>query len=276
MAEASVTIDRQRVERAFEDIVCENRVLLTIVFPIVGAVVLLASAESILPALLSFNPFLVLIGVVAMQGPLIAGLLPLVDRKTATALIALTVYAYGIEYVGVTTGVPYGQFTYGVSLGPLLFEKLPLGLPIFFIPIVVNSYLLCLLFLDDYTDRALIWSSIVAVLGMDLVLDPAAVALGFWTYGGGPYYGVPLSNYLGWLISATVTVMIVNWGFERTDVLRRLHQCEFILDTLVGFIIFWGIVNIFFGNLVPLAITGLFGLGVLKAGRYPYLGRCMK
>lgn len=270
MAEASMTIDRQRVERAFDDIVRENRILLAIIFPIIGAIVLLASAESMLPAVLSFNPLLVLIGVVAMQVPLIAGLLPLVDRSAAAALVALTLYAYGIEYVGVTTGVPYGQFSYGVSLGPLLFEKFPLGLPIFFIPIVMNSYLLCLLFLDDYTDRALVWSAIVTVLGMDLVLDPAAVALGFWSYGGGTYYGVPLSNYLGWIVSATISVAVVNWGFRQTNVLRRLKRCEFILDTLVSFVVLWGMVNIYFGNLVPLAITGLFALGLLKAGRCDY------
>lgn len=270
MAEASVTIDRQRVERAFDAIVRENRVLFAIVFPIVGAVVLLASAESMLPALLSFNPSLILIGVVAMRLPLIAGLLPLIDRKATSALVVLTAYAYGIEYIGVTTGVPYGQFSYGVDLGFLLFGKIPLGLPVFFLPLVANSYLLCLLLLDDHLNRALIWSSIIAVLGMDLVLDPAAVALGFWMYDSGLYYGVPISNYLGWIVSATIAVTIFNWGFEQTAVHKRLQQCEFMLDNFVAFVILWGSVNAYFGNLVPVAIAGLFGLGLVKADRFDY------
>lgn len=272
MAEASVTIDRQRIEGAFDDIIRENRVLLAIVFPIVGAVLLIASAESLLPAVLTANPLFILIGVVAMRLPLLAGLLPLIKQKTAVALVTLTAYAYGIEYVGVTTGVPYGQFSYGVNLGPLLFGKIPLALPIFFVPLVVNSYLLCLLLLDTHADHALVrWPVVIAtVVGMDLVLDPGAVALGFWSYGGGLYYGVPISNYLGWIISAIIAVIVFDWGFERTALFKRLQQCEFMLDSLVNFVIFWGIVNAYFGNLVPLAIAGVFGFGLIRADRLDY------
>lgn len=272
MAEASMTIDRQRIERTFDDIIRDNRVLFALVFPIVGAITLVASAESVLPAVLAFNPVFILLGVIAMRLPLIAGLLPLIDRTAATALIALTAYAYGIEYVGTTTGIPYGQFSYGVSLGPMLFGKIPLALPVFFVPLVVNSYLLCLLFLDDHTDRTIVRRLVVvaAVLGMDLILDPAAVALGFWTYGGGLYYGVPLSNFVGWIVSATIAVTVFDWGFEWMSVFERLQRCEFMLDSLVSFVIFWGIVNAYFGNLVPLAIAGLFGLGLVKADRVDY------
>ncbi|UPM44216.1 bisanhydrobacterioruberin hydratase [Halocatena salina] len=268
MAEVSPTFNRQRVERAFDAMVRENRSLFGIVVPTVGVAMLLASTESILPALLSFDSSLILIGVVAMRLPLIAGLLPLIDRKAATALVVLAVYSYGIEYVGITTGVPYGQFSYGVDLGPLLFSKVPLGLPIFFIPIVANCCLLWLLLLDERPDRTFIWSSIIAVIGMDLILDPAAVALGFWSYSGGLYYGVPISNYLGWIVSATVAVVIFNWGFEQTAVLERLHHCEFMLDSLTAFVIFWGTINAYLGHLLPVAITGLFGLGLMKVDRF--------
>ncbi|RRJ34210.1 bisanhydrobacterioruberin hydratase [Halocatena pleomorpha] len=267
MAEASVTLNRQRVERAFDSMVRENRALFGVVVPTVGAVMLLASFESVLPVLLPFDSSLILIGVVAMRLPLIAGLLPLIDRKAATALILLTVYAYGIEYVGITTGVPYGQFSYDVGLEPLLFGEVPLGLPIFFIPIVANCCLLLLLLLDGRFGRTLILSSIIAVIGMDLVLDPAAVALGFWSYSGGLYHGVPVSNYLGWTVSATIAVVIFNWGFEQSAVLNRLHQCEFMLDSLTAFIIFWGAVNAYFGYLLPVGITGLFALGLVTADR---------
>jgi putative membrane protein len=275
MAEASVMIDRQRIEGVFDDIVRENRDLFALVFPIAGAVVLIASAESVLPTVVSFNPFFILIGVIGMRLPLIAGLLPRIDRTAATALIALTAYAYTIEYVGTTTGIPYGQFSYGIALGPMLFGKIPLALPIFFVPLVVNSYLLCLLLLDDHADRAIVRRPVVvtAVLGMDLVLDPAAVALGFWTYGGGLYYDVPLSNFVGWIVSAAIAVTIFDWGFERTTLFERLQQCEFMLDSLVSFVVFWGIVNAYFGNLVPLAIAGLFGLGLVKADRIDYTVR---
>ncbi|WP_248904983.1 bisanhydrobacterioruberin hydratase [Halocatena marina] len=269
---ADITFDRQRAEQAFDEFVRENRVLFAIVFPLVGAILLLASTESMLPPVLSFNPLLVLVGVVAMRLPLIAGLVTLVNRKAASALVILTAYAYSIEYIGVSTGVPYGSFSYSVGLGPLLFEKIPLGLPIFFLPLVVNSYLLCLLLFGERAERGLFRRSvaIITVVLMDLVLDPGAVGLGFWTYGGGQYYGVPLSNYFGWLVSATIAVTIFDWGFELADIRKRLQQCEFMLDTLVSFVILWGIVNIYFGNLVPVVLAGLLGLGLMKADRVDY------
>src|SRR5690606_29493557 len=43
----------------------------------------------------------------------------------------------------------------------------------------------------------------------DLILDPVAVKLGFWTWQNpGLYYGIPLQNYFGWLISAIISTMI--------------------------------------------------------------------
>jgi len=35
---------------------------------------------------------------------------------------------------------------------------------------------------------------IVAVITLDLILDPGAVAINFWNYGSGLYYGVPVST----------------------------------------------------------------------------------
>lgn len=99
-------------------------------------------------------------------------------------------------------------------------------------------------------------------------LDPAAVALGFWTYGGGSYYGVPLSNFVGWIVSATITVSVFDWDFELTAVRTRLQQCDFMLDTLVSFVILWGVVNAYFGNLVPVAIAELFGVRLLKSNHF--------
>jgi len=234
---------REAVERRLEELVAANRFEIAVVFPAVGAVLLLASAWGLLPAPLAFNPYLVLFGVLVMRLPLVAGLLPLVGRRAAAALVALTAYAYGIELVGVATGWPYGNFEYLVDLGPMLLGDVPLGLPVFFLPLVVNSYLLVLLLLGPRAARAAVRLPAVAalVLWMDVVLDPGAVALGFWVYdAAGAYYGVPLSNYLGWVLSAAVSVAILDWGFDRGALRERLATCSFLLDDLVSFVVLWG------------------------------------
>jgi len=262
--------DRPAIETWLDGVVRANRFTIAVVFPVTGAALLLASAWGWLPPPLAFNPALVLVGVAVMRLPLVAGVAPLLDRKAGAALAALTAYAYGIEYLGVTTGWPYGAFEYGVSLGPML-GGVPLGLPVFFFPLVLNSYLLCLLLLGDLARPAWVRLPVVVatVVAVDLVLDPGAVALGFWTYdAGGAYYGVPWSNYAGWVLSATVAVAAFDWGLDRDALTARLAETEFMLDDMVSFVVLWGAVNAAFGNWLALGLAGLFGLGLLLTDRF--------
>ncbi|MFB6178807.1 MAG: bisanhydrobacterioruberin hydratase [Halorientalis sp.] len=267
------TVTRERFEAQFDALVRENRFLIAVVFPAMGAVLLVASAKALLPGPLTFNPYLILFGTLVMRLPLVAGVTPLTDRRALVAMATLTLYSYGIEYVGTTTGWPYGSFSYGIDLGPMLLGKVPLGLPVFFFPLVLNSYLLCLLLLGD---RARQWfvrlpAVVVAVVAVDLVLDPGAVSLGFWGYAaGGSYYGVPWSNYLGWVLSATVAVGLLDVAFDRTALLSRVQSCEFMLDDLVSFVILWGAINTYFANWVPVAVAGLFFLGLVKIDRFDF------
>jgi len=136
-----------------ENLVRENRFTISVVFPLFGAITLLASAEGLLPDILSYNPYFIIFGTLVMRLPLIAGLEPLLDKKALGGLGLLTLYSYFIEIVGVETGFPYGQFQYGIELGPMILGKIPLGLPVFFIPLVVNAYLLILLLFPGRTEK---------------------------------------------------------------------------------------------------------------------------
>ena len=140
------SLDRREVERWLSTLVRENRFTVAVVFPLVGAALFVASHEGWLPAWLAMNPLLVLFGTAVMRLPLVAGLAPLVDRRAGIGLFAVAAYSYAVEYVGVHYGVPYGEFSYQLELGPMV-GGVPIGLPIFFLPLVVNSYLLVLLLL---------------------------------------------------------------------------------------------------------------------------------
>ena len=257
-------------EARLDRLVRENRFTISVFFPLNGAVLLVASAEGLLPQPLSFNPLLVLLGTVVMRLPLLVGTLPLVGRRAAAGVAGLAAYAYAIEYVGVRTGLPYGEFYYGVALGPTV-AGIPVGLPVFFLPLVMNGYLLCLLLLGPQARRAAVRLPVVvaAVVVMDLVLDPGAVALGFWVYpGGGPVYGVPLQNFAGWVLSATVAVAVLDRVFDRAGLLDRLADCEFMLDDLVSFVVLWAAVNAWFGNWGAVAVAGAFGAGLVRTERF--------
>jgi len=271
---ASVEVPgRARLERRLDDVVEENRFTIAVVFPALGAVTLLASAEALLPGPLNFNPYFLLFGVAVMRLPLVAGVAPLLTRRAATGLLALCGYTYAVEFVGVLTGYPYGHFEYGVDLGPMINGQIPAALPLFFLPLVLNAYLLCLLLLGRRAGRSAVRLPVVvlAVIGMDLALDPAAVSIGFWAYdSGGRYYGVPWMNYAGWVLSATVAVALLDRSLDRDGVLSRLERCRFMLDDLVSFVVLWGVVNAYFGNWIPAVLAAGFGYGLWRTDRFDF------
>ena len=269
-------MDRAGIERGLEGFVLDNRFTIAVVVPLVGAVVLVASAEGRLPLVVAFAPLLLLAGTVVMRLPLLVGLLPIVDRRVGLIGLGAVAYVYAIEATGLATGWPYGEFSYGIDLGPMV-GGVPLGLPLFFLPLVVDAYLFAVVVLGPRSRRRAVRvpAAIATVLAVDLVLDPAAVALGFWAYAdGGAYYGVPASNFAGWLLSAAVVVTAIEAAFPVERLLDRLDSCEFVLDDLVSFVLLWGVVNAAYGHWVPVAITLAVAFALYRADRLgPLAGR---
>jgi putative membrane protein len=265
--------NRERLETRLDALVRDNRFTIAVVFPVIGAVTLVASALDLLPPVLAYNPFLVLFGTLVMRLPLFAGLLPVTDQRAALSVVLVSGYAYAIEYVGVKTGLPYGTFEYAVDLGPMLLGAVPVGLPVFFIPLVLNSYLLVLLLLGDRAESRSLrtLATLATVLLVDLVLDPAAVAIEFWAYQPpGAYYGVPASNYAGWVLSGTVAVVAFDLGFDRERVLERLQACEFALDDMVSFVLLWGGINALFLQAIPVGVAALLFAGLVWTDRFDF------
>jgi bisanhydrobacterioruberin hydratase len=169
-------------------------------------------------------------------------------RQAALSLIALSAFGYAIEAIGVFTGFPYGTFYYGDALGEKALGLVPYLLPVSYTPLVIgavaaswnNSLELNYRFL-------LIFRSALLLTLIDGVLDPGAASLGFWVWpDGGAYYGVPPSNYAGWLLSgALATAVLFAAGRWRTTPLPGL------LDSAIVALVFWTGVAAFSGLAVP-------------------------
>ena len=129
------------------------------------------------------------------------------NRKGLIVIIILSILPVLIEGFAVWTGFPYGGFEYGSRLGWLLFGLVPPTVSFAYLPI-----LLCSLYVaSQYTKKIALFSLIAAIFNLlvDLVIDPAAVHIGFWSYTyGGLYFRVPLSNFLGWLVTGAIYAAI--------------------------------------------------------------------
>ncbi len=268
-------MDRREIEAQLETVVRNNRATIAITFPLVGVALLVAGSEGWIPRWLAFHPYLMVSAAAIMALPLVAGILPVIDRRAGVGLAALVGFAWGIELLGVNTGIPYGAFEYQVALGPMLFGDIPLALPVFYFPILLNSYLLGVLALGQYAERLTIRYPVVVgfVLLLDFILDPGALQLGFWTWEHpGAYYGVPLSNFAGWILSGSIAVGVIHFTFDHEQIITRLREVGFFLDDLINFLLFWGLVNLYFGNLVPVALAVAILIGLFRVSWFDFAG----
>lgn len=124
----------------------------------------------------------------------------------------LGVLALSIETLAIITGFPYGHFGYSDLLGYRLFGYAPWTVAIAWTPLVLAAYAIVRSTIGSAIMR--IASTAVILVIFDLVLDPGAVKLGFWRYeGGGIFYGVPVSNFLGWLFSGAIAGIVLEVYF---------------------------------------------------------------
>lgn len=126
-----------------------------------------------------------------------------------------------MENIGVLTGFPFGHYHYTDVLGPKLFLVPLLIGPAYFgtgyLSWVLATVLLCT---DQRRDRlpTFVVPVIAAfiMVGWDLCFDPAASTIAhmwIWENGGG-YFGVPLTNFLGWYL--TVYIFLQLFAFCRS------------------------------------------------------------
>ena len=116
------------------------------------------------------------------------------------------------ELCGVHTGFPFGIYTYGNRLGPLLF-----GVPLL-IPLAwsMMSYpaLLASRRLSKSSTGAVVLGAL-AMAGWDLFLDPQMVSEGHWTWtDSGPslpgIHGIPLQNFVGWFFVSLLMMLALD------------------------------------------------------------------
>jgi isopentenyl-diphosphate delta-isomerase len=179
-------------------------------------------------------------------------------RDGITLFALLGVAAVLIEISAITTGFPYGHFGYSEHLGYKLFAVVPWTVAFAWPPLLLAAYALAANATRSRLTRIVITT--LALLIFDVVLDPGAVMLGFWKYADtGSFYGVPLSNFLGWLVSGFLGAVILEIILAR---LRPLLPVPIQLSASAFFIIcFWTAFAAFAGMIAP----ALIGVAVLVA-----------
>lgn len=125
-------------------------------------------------------------------------------------LVLSGLLAVGFEYLWVQTCFPYGCFSYGDVLGMKLLDTVPWTVFVWWTPLIIGVYALLRKYFQNKWLIITLWAVLLTLI--DMVLDPSAVLLGFWSFtNGGRYYNVPRSNFGGWLISGSVGMTLATF-----------------------------------------------------------------
>jgi putative membrane protein len=128
------------------------------------------------------------------------------------------------EVISVKYGYIYGQYYYN---SPFFFGLVAFTIPFLWAVVIYSGYTITNLFLFGFggskpkkTDRLWYFICILVLtsaigglmaLNLDMFVDPVTVSAPVpdWTWiGGGPYFGIPISNFIGWFLVAGLAILL--------------------------------------------------------------------
>jgi uncharacterized membrane protein len=150
------------------------------------------------------------------------------------ALLVISLVVSNImENASILTGFPFGHYYYTAAFGPKLFN-VPLVIGVTYFSIGYLAWTLSTILVGNVRRYSSAFQILVTPLiaafmmtSWDLALDPIASTINhdwIWEQGGG-YFGVPLTNYLGWFFTVFLFLLFfaLYLRFRRSDS-RETHN----------------------------------------------------
>ncbi len=157
----------------------------------------------------------------------LAGVLHAASRFGTRRAATLAVVAFGValtaELTGTATGYPFGPYSYTPLLGYRIGGLVPFNIPtswfyMLYCSLAITGRLLT-------TRKAWTWALVggLVLTAWDVSMDPAMVKTGHWlwhldatapdvlhrVFVSDAFYGMPLSNWLGWLLTGVIIARLM-------------------------------------------------------------------
>jgi putative membrane protein len=144
-------------------------------------------------------------------------------RRTAMFFAISAIVSYVLEEVGVRSGLVFGAYHYSDMLGAKL-GHVPILIPLAWFMMIYPSWMVARALLRGLDQESLAGNTARAVVAAcvmtawDTVMDPGMAAAGNWVWEkGGAYFGVPMHNYFGWLLTTFLVYWIAGFLWQRLD-----------------------------------------------------------
>ncbi len=160
-------------------------------------------------------------------------------RAVATAG-GVVVLAWLVEFSGSRTGYPFGGYVYTERLRPQI-GHVPIAVPLAWLMMLPPSWAVSEAVLGTSSGPAFVLLAAAAFTAWDLFLDPQMVTWGFWRWERrGGYFGVPISNYLGWFVVAALMTAVLQPPAMPVHALLVIYGVTWILQTIAQ-LVFWNL-----------------------------------
>jgi putative membrane protein len=153
------------------------------------------------------------------------------DQRKVLPLIIIALGGFAIEWVGVHTGVLFGEYDYGASLG-----YKALGIPIV---IGLNWYCVVLssVSISNYLTVNKVVKAVIAALlctFLDFLIEPIAIRYDFWSWGGNE---IPIYNYVCWFgFSFIFALLYLRYSAKPNKTATALFFIWLVFFTLLNLI----------------------------------------
>jgi putative membrane protein len=196
-------------------------ILVLVVLYIVGFVGMHTSSA---PWFISLSPLTLLISTVLI----LIQARPLL-KSFALVVVAVFLMGFGVEVLGVHTGLVFGEYSYGQTLGWKWLE----------VPVIIGcNWLFLLIGTAGFVHRLRIAPALRVAIGaalmtaMDVLIEPVAIYLGYWDWAGGT---PPLQNYLAWFVVS----LLMHSLFQVANFPKRNFVAEAVI--VLQFLFFTGL-----------------------------------
>ncbi|NQX91364.1 MAG: carotenoid biosynthesis protein [Flavobacteriales bacterium] len=155
------------------------------------------------------------------------------EKNTVLLLMLIGLLAYSLEWVGVHTGYPFGEYSYGGTLGPHISDVPPV-IGVNWMIILASSHALASIRFSNNWVIALVGATLMTLL--DVLIEPVAIALDFWTWTASE---IPIQNYISWWVAAFVFGLILQkWGrLENSIVLKLFFLVQVVFFAVLNMLI---------------------------------------
>ena len=166
-------------------------------------------------------------------------------RRTAGTAVFVAVATFLVEYIGSHTGLPFGDYHYTGRLQPQI-GGVPLLIPIAWFMMLGPAWAVAS---QQPTRLRFTLVAAAALTAWDLLLDPQMVTWNLWQWDQpGLYFGIPLLNFFGWFLTASLITWVVRTGLRPAPAFNKTSQQQLLsIYTLTwfleafGLILFWDI-----------------------------------